>query len=1090
MSLSLSHFDYVNPPDRSQSGWTHGVAHFRAFLVTLCVLLVIATLGISYMKKAIHNELRVQIAAIVNQRLSQTDFLFELDEASWVEGQGLSLREIRVLDKRSHQVIGKCRQLYARSTFQLTDMLSAKPRIENLTLDGLHVFCQRNAEGQWNIVELLQAMQCDSPMLELDCPIQIRNSQASIEASTLGWQEPIEIRGIHCDYLQDATRVLSHQFKGFLSTAYSSRLDFAVNVDETRGSWSATGESSRIDIDERLAGLLAKTGEQASLLKSLRGQVSIRFAVAGRFHDLAGTRFQAAGRAANLQCLDNTLPHQIHDGSFEFQVANLEGQVPQLRIQNAQCRVGYGTVRGDVLIIDPLQRPQYRVRGQVQSFRLTERLLPWMRPAVQQAWHQFQPTGVIDAAFDVEWADGKITRNVQASMNDGSFSWFRFPYRVSGCNGSIQWVGDQLCFDLTAIEAQQLIKLKGDILNPGPDWSGWLEGESDGHIPINEKLLQAFDSRPELARTLRKFNATGHVNGWGRVERVAGSNVIDKTFDIQLLQATVRHESFNYPIYNVNGLIHVANDKTEFRSLLGQNNNGRIECHGNWTRNHGLQLRFLANNVLLNDELRDALPANLRQTWRGLRPQGIVDFVDLDLHTVPGNPRPLIGVTVEIPRQMEQESSVSINPIWFPYEMRQVTGKFRFENQRIDIQSFTARHGKTTITANGSGFFDDQNWRLRFSDVFASNIVLDNELRHALPTAVAMGLDRIKFQGNLGMQGALELTGIFAGGWNQATAETPADRSWVSTHEPQSPSANLSWNLDFGIARASATIGVPITNANGVVQLRGRYAAGQVECFGRLLLDSLIYRGIQVTSLNAPVSMDNETIGVGALAAVEQPQTVSEPGTAVMFGGKVLGDAQLSLSGDNEFYVQAILSDARLEQFAAEISMQQHDYSGLAFAGIRLRGNASGTHSIRGNGNIQLRNAKIYEVPVIVALLNVLRIKEPDRTAFDQAQMDFTVNGENFDFQKIELNGDAISLIGQGTLNLDSEVELDFYTVMGRNRWFIPVLTKLYQAGSKQVWWIEVDGTLDNPQTKHQILPGLNDSLKRLFPELEESTGQ
>ena len=87
----------------------------------------------------------------------------------------------------------------------------------------------------------------------------------------------------------------------------------------------------------------------------------------------------------------------------------------------------------------------------------------------------------------------------------------------------------------------------------------------------------------------------------------------------------------------------------------------------------------------------------------------------------------------------------------------------------------------------------------------------------------------------------------------------------------------------------------------------------------------------------------------------------------------------------------------------------------------------------------------------------------------------------------IVLNGDAMSLIGEGTVDLDSNVDLDFYSLIGRNGFEIPVITELYKRGSQQFWWIKVNGTLDDPITEHEVLPGLNDTLKRLFPELSEA---
>jgi len=640
---------------------------------------------------------------------------------------------------------------------------------------------------------------------------------------------------------------------------------------------------------------------------------------------------------------------------------------------------------------------------------------------------------------------------------------------------------------LKAVEAQQLVTLEGKITDPGPDWSGWLAGNCEGNIPINEKLLQAFDLlHPRLARSLRNFRATGYVNGTGRVERLSGDSVAKKQFDINLQQATVRHKHFDYPIYNVNGLVVVKNDETRFQSISGRNNNGRINCDGSWTPSHGLQLRFLANDVLLNEELRLAMPTNLQRTWLGLRPSGTVDLVDMDLHTPPGSPRPIIGASVEVTANREFPSSVSVNPVWFPYEVRQVTGKFHFENQRIEVRDFAGVNGKTSVRANGRGSYNDTDWRIRFSDIFASNIQLDESLRIALPQAINHGLDRTRFAGNLVMQGAVELMGKFS----QANATEnfqPASTMNLANSKRSQPNAIIDWDLKLGMAQASANIGLPINNASGMIDFQGRYSASRVNCTGTMRIDSMMYRDIQITSLVAPFSIDNDVFGFGALSRSSGQQgTAPASATARIFGGYLECDGQLEFDGEGGYFVQAALTDGSLSEFATETAMQHHDFSGRAYAGIQLRGNASGSHSTRGNGNISLRDARIYEVPVILALLNVLRIKEPDRTAFDQGEMKFTVNGENIDFQKIELNGDALSLIGKGTVNLDSAVDLDFYTTMGRNRWFIPVLTKLYHASSKQVWWVEVDGSLAAPKTKHQVLPGLNESLKKLFPEFAE----
>ncbi|MDG2012557.1 MAG: AsmA-like C-terminal region-containing protein, partial [Pirellulaceae bacterium] len=740
--------------------------------------------------------------------------------------------------------------------------------------------------------------------------------------------------------------------------------------------------------------------------------------------------------------------------------------------------LGYGNATGQAVIHDLFRQPQWRLQGQLTGLELTGRLLPWLKPELQRLWHQYQPGGVVDADFDIQMVDGKLTKSIKATIKEGSFSWYRFPFPMSQCNGFVEWIGDDLAVSLTAIEAQQAIAIRGEVKNPGPFWTGWLEGSCDGLLPINEKMFQAFDNKPELARTLRKFHATGHINGRGRIERWDGNADLQRDFNIQLMQATLRHENFDYPIYNVGGTIRVVNDLTEFRSFAGQNNIGQIQCEGAWTSRDGLQLSFLASNVLLNDELRLALPENLQKTWNGLRPTGTIDLIDLDMRYPGGHQAPIFSAKIDVTGQRDGVSSVSVNPIWFPYEMRQVTGSFGFKDQNVNINNFAAKHGDTHIRTNGNGRYDATSWNLRFSEMFVRDIELDDELRRALPASIAQAADQVGFSGNIGMRGALVLNGSFQ--------PTPQASAYVSARDPQMPSANLQWQLEFGITRAAVNVGLPLTDISGLMKLNGRYAAGKTECLGQLQVDSMMYHDIQVTSANIPFSIDNQKIGIGTKLRRNGEPVNDRPATGLLFGGRVQCDAEVSLQDLNSFIIDAQLVGGDVETFASEISLAQHDFSGDASAVISLKGNASGTHSLQGNGSITLQDAKIYEVPVIVALFNVLRIKEPDRTAFDKAKMTFAVRGENFDIKPIELNGDAISLIGEGTIDLDSNVDLNFYSLIGRNGIKIPIITELYKAGSKQVWWIKVAGTLQDPVTEHEVLPGLNDSLRMLFPELAE----
>ena len=139
---------------------------------------------------------------------------------------------------------------------------------------------------------------------------------------------------------------------------------------------------------------------------------------------------------------------------------------------------------------------------------------------------------------------------------------------------------------------------------------------------------------------------------------------------------------------------------------------------------------------------------------------------------------------------------------------------------------------------------------------------------------------------------------------------------------------------------------------------------------------------------------------------------------------------------------------------------------------------------------IQLREAKIFELPLFLSMLKTLKVRPTDRHAFDTANMNFVIQGETIDFKKLEFLGDAVSLLGNGKMNLDWDIDLNLYSIIGRNRINIPLISELYRAGSQKALWINVTGKLDNPKTNRHVLPQLNDSLQQIFQPQQSFAGQ
>ena len=71
-----------------------------------------------------------------------------------------------------------------------------------------------------------------------------------------------------------------------------------------------------------------------------------------------------------------------------------------------------------------------------------------------------------------------------------------------------------------------------------------------------------------------------------------------------------------------------VNDDWRFYDVTGRNDSAHVTCEGRWDDGIDggrLILQFLGTDVPLEDELRQALPANVQGVWTQLQPRGSLD---------------------------------------------------------------------------------------------------------------------------------------------------------------------------------------------------------------------------------------------------------------------------------------------------------------------------------------------------------------------------------------------------------------------------------------------------------------------------------
>ena len=240
----------------------------------------------------------------------------------------------------------------------------------------------------------------------------------------------------------------------------------------------------------------------------------------------------------------------------------------------------------------------------------------------------------------------------------------------------------------------------------------------------------------------------------------------------------------------------------------------------------------------------------------------------------------------------------------------------------------------------------------------------------------------------------------------------------------------------------------------------------------------------QINSIRGPIWLDQQQCAIGSLAQNAQPNEKPRSISCDFYAGKLRIDGRIDLTDQQPFFLEANVASCDMESLSDDLIPRHKNLFGTGYGAVRLAGDRSGRHSWRGAGNVNLRNARI-EVPLMSAVGQVVRVADFERTVFDESNVDFEIRGDDVDLNQIEIIGRPISLIGNGKVNRNQEIDLDFYTILGRNKVNIPIISDLYHAGSQQFLHIKVDGNIDNPQTHKTVLPGINEPLKKLVEDLE-----
>ena len=779
---------------------------------------------------------------------------------------------------------------------------------------------------------------------------------------------------------------------------------------------------------------------------------------------------------------------KIHDGLFRhprssMPVKNIRGVLScdpdGATLESCQAFWGEAMLKVDGHTVGFSQPLQAQLDVSASNLMLDQRFAAVIPKRLEAGWKKFEPRGLIDvpkAHFDI--IGDKVDTSAEVICKGVDVNYDKFPYPVRQISGTLSVKDNRVQSKLISGRiGGQLMQCLFDMpTKPESTEARVFSVAMDGPIAIDGELLQALSPRggepTKLESFVRSLNPLGAIHLIRGTLRTDENGVKHQDLELRVSDGTLRFNEFPYPLYNVAGDIRVIDDKVTLTGFQGSNaNGGLIHCQGDYrippkpgtaataspaASGPSLALKFDATRIALDEALRRSLPAASQQTWDNLAPSGVLDSLKIKLTR--DGPTSQLKLNVA-GRQFDSKrigsDTLRLQPSALPYRMDILEGAVRYDGGRVYIDSIRADHGGSTVSADGGcRRLSDGRWLLSVNLHNGSRLIADAELVNALPEQMRGAMRGLNLRGPVGMSGLTETL--------------LADESH--------PDPVFGWDLLLQLEGNRIGDVGPVHGLRGELSIKGRKDAQGIAAEGNVRIDSLHINDLQVTQLRGPFQIRDDRLRLGGFGT---DGTYSQPIEGRLFDGTLRLDGNVRLS-DASFKVRLGLIQAKLPVLLAEVGQGRHALTGTLVADMNLEGLLGTKDLLRGHGRATIENANLYQVPVLMKLLNVLSITPTEDVAFTNADIGFRLSEDEIIFDELKLWGSLIALHGNGTLDRRHELDLTFNTRVSPRNTFTRLIRPLMDQ-RYTLWTVDVTGSIDDPDIQRRALEGVGQTIELIF---------
>lgn len=200
-------------------------------------------------------------------------------------------------------------------------------------------------------------------------------------------------------------------------------------------------------------------------------------------------------------------------------------------------------------------------------------------------------------------------------------------------------------------------------------------------------------------------------------------------------------------------------------------------------------------------------------------------------------------------------------------------------------------------------------------------------------------------------------------------------------------------------------------------------------------------------------------------------------------GGGVL-DVEGTISdgrdGDGSWYVDASMGGCALAALLPQdagardagdgrTAAPDSAVPGTVHGRITVAGSAGDPASRVGSGSVCVRDARLAEVPVGLALLQLTQLMLPLNASLSRAESRFSLIDSVIHFDMLEADCSTLVLSGRGSMDLSNGT----LAIRLRNRGTVPVLSDIVGSVMEQIFQIDLRGTLEDPRASIAPIPAI-----------------